>query len=177
MLYKDTLCEAEDCSRPAIARAMCKLHYARWYKEEAAQACSVERCLKPAWARGWCANHYMHWHTYGTVEPLRPPTPDFFCTHCKQQLSPADFWLHAGTTRGHQYWCKTCILQARRERARQPESPHLRRKYKLRQYGIGVDEYNALYAAQHGLCAVCGVYKEPWGPTGLAGRSRYLVVD
>ena len=156
---------------------MCQLHYARWYKAQAAVACSVDGCLKPAWARGWCGAHYMHWHIYGTVDSLRQCIPDFFCSRCKQQRTPVDFWPHTGNTRGHQYWCKTCLIQARRERARQPESPHLRRKYKLRQYGLSIEQYDALYTAQGGLCAVCGVYKDPWQPTGGANRAKFLVVD
>ena len=31
--------------------------------------------------------------------------------------------------------------------------------------------------AQRGLCAACGVYKDPWEPTGVANRAKYLVVD
>jgi hypothetical protein len=69
------------------------------------------------------------------------------------------------------------MLEARRERARQPESPHLRRKYKLRQYGLSIEQYDALYMAQRGLCAACGVYKDPWEPTGVANRAKCLVVD
>jgi hypothetical protein len=69
------------------------------------------------------------------------------------------------------------MFDARRQRARQPDSPHVRRKYALRQYGIGQEDYSMLYAAQHGRCAVCAVFKEPWVPTGVAGRSKYLVVD
>ena len=119
----------------------------------------------------------MHWHTYGSVEPLRQRTPDFFCSRCKQQRTPVDFWGHTAITRGHQYWCKICLLEARRERARQPESPHARRKYALRQYGLTIEQYDTLYTAQRGLCAVCGVYKDPWQPTGVANRAKFLVVD
>jgi hypothetical protein len=107
MRYENTSCDAEDCMRHAVARAMCKLHYARWYKKQAAVACSVDGCLKPVQARGWCGAHYMHGHTYGTVEPLQPPIPDFFWSRCKRQQTPSDFWPHAGQKRGHQYWCKT----------------------------------------------------------------------
>ena len=138
---------------------MCKLHYARWHKHHVAEICSVDGCRKPVQARAWCGAHYMHWHTYGTVEPLRLRIPDFFCSRCKQQKSPVDFWPHAGNSRGHQYWCKVCLIEARRERARLPESPHSRRRYALRQYGIGLDDYNMLYAAQQGRCAVCAVPK------------------
>jgi hypothetical protein len=48
----------------------------------------------------------------------------------------------------------------------------MRRKYALRQYGITLDDYNRLYAAQHGQCAVCGVHKEPWVPAGIAAGAN-----
>ncbi len=124
-----------------------------------------------------CGAHYVHWRTYGTVEPLQPSVPDFFCSRCKRQQTPLDFWPHAGTKRGHQYWCKTCLLEARREGARRPESPNERSKYTLRQYGLTIEQYDALYTAQRGRCAICCADKARWEPTGLANRDKYLAVD
>ena len=39
-------------------------------------------------------------------------------------------------------------------------------------------DYDAMFEAQQGRCAVCGTQKEPWEPgAGLEGRGRFLVVD
>lgn len=100
-------------------------------------------------------------------------------TRCKAIKPIADFWAHASTARGYQYWCKTCTAEAQAERGKIREDRNSIRRRKLRQsYGITMADYDAMFEAQQGRCAVCGAQKEPWEPgVGLEGRGRFLVVD
>lgn len=101
------------------------------------------------------------------------------CTKCKQVKPVADFYLHATTARGYQYWCRACAAKNRAERARIPEDRNSIRRRKLREmYGITMADYDALFEAQGGRCSICGTQKSPWEPgVGLEGRRNFLTVD
>lgn len=101
------------------------------------------------------------------------------CTKCRQVKPLADFYPHAGTARGYQCWCRSCAAEVRAERARIPEDRNSIRRRKLREmYGITMADYDAMFEAQGGRCAICGVQKEPWEPgVGLEGRQKFLTVD
>lgn len=62
--------------------------------------------------------------------------------------------------------CRECWLKVSRERKARSHAQHVERTR-----GLTVDEYQALYSAQGGVCAICG----PW--TGRSGRSKNLAVD
>ena len=101
------------------------------------------------------------------------------CTMCGEVKPVAEFYPHAKIARGYQYWCIPCHAEARAERARIPEDRNSIRRRKLREmYGITMADYDAMFEAQGGRCAICGVQKEPWEPgVGLEGRQKFLTVD
>ena len=69
---------------------------------------------------------------------------------------------------------KTCAC--RRRRAREQTTPERNRRRLLkRHYGLTLEQYDALYRAQAGRCAICGRHEDEvrWGPEGASG----LVVD
>ncbi len=83
-------------------------------------------------------------HTFVKTVPLN------FCTGCSTQKTTADF--HRGSaTRCKR--CATTSLLAWKQR-----NPRKARAQKLRhRYGIDMDAYDNLFAAQGGKCAVCGL--------------------
>jgi hypothetical protein len=117
----------------------------------------------------------------GKAKRLRPRDgdDDLLCTRCGESKPLSEFYPHATTARGYQYWCKDCCALGRRERANVPQDPSLTRRYALKSaYGISPEEYDAMYERQEGCCAICGDFKEPWEPgKGVKGRSQFLVVD
>lgn len=51
-------CADENCTRQAVKRGMCEVHYRRWFRANEAPPCSFEGCEKPVIARGFCSGHY-----------------------------------------------------------------------------------------------------------------------
>jgi len=104
---------------------------------------------------------------------------ELLCHRCRESKPPAEFYPHATSRRGYQYWCISCCSAVRRERVGIPQDPKLSRIYKLKEaYGITPEDYDAMYKQQQGRCATCGVQKEPWeAGSGIEGRDRFLVVD
>jgi len=109
----------------------------------------------------------------------RDPADELQCHRCGESKPADEFYPHASTARGYQYWCKNCCAQGRRERARIPQDPNLTRKYALKTaYRITPEEYDTMYKRQEGRCAICGDRKSSWQPgMGVKGRQLFLVVD
>ena len=77
---------------------------------------------------------------------------DGCCSKCGDLLTESNWASHK--RRNRSYECVTC-----------------QRDYELRRrYGIGNDEYQAIFEAQRGLCAICGVTK-----TRSAKRSLWII--
>lgn len=76
-------------------------------------------------------------------ERVLVPDGHKFCPGC-QRISPLSNWHQNASSRdGYASYCRDC-------RKRQGEADHLRRTF-----GISVDERDALFAEQDGLCAIC----------------------
>lgn len=97
------------------------------------------------------------------------------CGVCAEDKPVDEFHVHNGVSRGRQYHCKTC----QRARPKSTSSPTDHRRWSLKTlYGLTVDQYAELFAAQDGRCAICQCPKNPWTPGGgQRGRWRSLVVD
>jgi len=89
------------------------------------------------------------------------------CRRCKTTKPRAAFTKDARSTDGLQGTCRECC-SARRAEQRSPEK-NFKANLKA-QYGMTVEEYDSLDAAQGGMCAICG-RKD----SGRAGTSRLSV--
>lgn len=97
------------------------------------------------------------------------------CGHCKVEKPFEDFGFNRGSNDGRAYTCKSCLKNMRdtrnldlsecekrrrenrlfrdQQRVSNPEARRIE-AYKAR-YGLSIEDYNAMLAAQEGRCAVC----------------------
>lgn len=109
--------------------------------------CSTPSCERPAHARLKCRSCYDKW--------LKSINPEYK----SKQAHNKNQWVKANRERNNE-------TAQRRVRARDPRK---NRDAMLRsKYGISVDDYDAMLAAQNGACAVC---------LGLPVEGRVLHVD
>ena len=101
-------------------------------------------------------NHHLRKAGRGTGGPHTSPIVDGRkrCPHCKMDKSIEDFLPNLKNGR-YQAWCKRCTRDARLHQL----------------YGISIDEYDRLFAAQNGVCAVCRRPERSQNQYGLVSLS------
>jgi hypothetical protein len=96
------------------------------------------------------------------------------CTKCHQTKPVLSFYAHRGTKDRVSTYCKDCQKAASRawtaahaehvrarnaaynaDPANRAKKPRANRQWWLKQYGIDVEQYEAMLADQGGVCAIC----------------------
>jgi len=118
------------------------------------------------------------------VPSAKPGDTEKSCTLCKEVKPLSEFHRQRRNPDGLMGWCKVCscarankwrhnnlekaTASAKRYRL---ESPNYHRKSALnRGYGMALEDYASILAAQHGKCAICGSAESDSG-------KRFLCVD
>lgn len=94
------------------------------------------------------------------------------CSKCKQELPLDDFIRRKlkGGRWGHVSWCRPC----RNAKAKQDWTDGcIRDSVYRRKFGIGIEDYNAMFSAQGGRCAICNTDQ----PTGHGAKNGRFSVD
>lgn len=130
------------------------------------RACDVEGCGRPHLARGMCQSHYSRARYRGEV-PRRKPA-----RHGTQNM-----YANSGCRCDE---CKAFMVELRKQKRAQmtpQEKRYQRVLAKSRLYGISVADYERMWAAQEGRCAICNEAKERLGVDHChsTGRVRALL--
>lgn len=94
------------------------------------------------------------------------------CSKCQEAKPLAAFSAYAQSRDGRYPSCKACQAKARKLHYQQNTLVHLQHQRQIN-YGMTLEQYQALYQQQGGLCASCG---HPETRT-YKGKVRNLAVD
>lgn len=156
-------CVLEYCDKKHYAKGLCGGHYQQQWQgkpltplgrpspEE--RGCLFDKCSRPHAAKGYCDAHWRHIVDWGEAKPIQvqaKPVPrlvngKYRCYSCKQYLEKSRFSKNKGEAHGITSACKDC--------------------YNIRVHGLTKEQYDEIYLAQNGCCAICG------------RKPRQLVID
>lgn len=139
------LCSIEGCERPASSKGYCRLHYKRlWRHGDPLHTVSLDERKYRAPRRSVL--------TQPTQHELGRKT----CVRCQRELPIEMFSRRADRQNGYSRFCYPCGAENQRERMQvHPDPVLMKRKQRLRTYGLTIEAYDAMVLAQGGACASC----------------------
>lgn len=78
------------------------------------------------------------------------------CTKCKVVKPPEDYHRQTKARDGRASWCKQCTKGIYREQRKRVYSTENKRRWAIKsRYKVSVEQIDALFAKQKGLCGIC----------------------
>lgn len=155
------ICSVEGCERPCYSRGCCGMHYSRLHKHgdpnrvdksgpKAREGCSIPGCGNKHSGLGFCRPHY---NMFRRERPQAPQDENMLrqCKKCAVEKPLKEFIRSLGCLAGRV--CKKCISDQNKKIYR--EDPVVPRKRRLQQYGLSLEDYDTMHAAQKGVCGIC----------------------
>jgi hypothetical protein len=87
------------------------------------------------------------------------------CKKCGTQKALQAFTSNKLCAQGREHTCKACTMQRQNTWEKSAPTSH-RNSYLKWRYKITIEEYEKLYAAQSGVCAICHQPETDKGPRG-----------
>ncbi len=120
--------------------------------------CKSSNCGKDVRARGYCSGCYTAKIRSGELKVIKPRRTDDLCAKCR--AFPKTEWSA---------YCRSCANEYERSR-REPrreeinsrqrelyqEDPERFKGYRLRKFGLTLDQFNTILESQDHSCAICG---------------------
>lgn len=184
------ICEVADCRKPAVAKGLCDMHRKRYARHQ-----DVAVARPDGWGRGHGHPLYERWRSMRrTARQSAGCVPEWdvfqaFARDVGEAPSSTARLYRLNEMKpfgpGNVTW-RERVQDAPAGRTREQRNAYMRnwtrerpaqRKalYLKRHYGMTVDQYDAMYEAQGGVCAICGGPERAIDPR--TGEPFLLAVD
>jgi len=160
MRKEHDVCTMEGCGRPHKARGYCQTHYMQLKRgapitaeirtrvRVKADECAEDGCAEPVKAKGLCKMHYQRLLRHGHVKNRNRAKPFAICS--------------IKTCDNHVYALGLC-------------HPHYLKTRDWRSQGFTAQDYERLFEAQNGVCAICS--KPETVIDSRYGKTKDLAID
>lgn len=165
-------CAGTGCKQTPISGGMCRRHIiaSRDGIDTSQPFCDVHGCLSTATdGSELCAMHRARIAEISTVIPVRGTvlrSGEKRCSTCRLIKNLGEFYPKRRPPIGVSAWssrCRPCsVIAAKKYSVKTDGRASRDAKYRAR-FGITLQQYNDMFAAQSGCCAVCGQHQSGFG--------------